>query len=431
MTMSLLKVVISLALFTNPALAENCESNTIAKELSELSCDSKKIHLTFDDGPDPLVTPIIGRKLKERGVQGSFYVSTTNLRPGERNDVLLDLMKQGHLIASHGHQHHPHDLRLIKTKDGHQSDPNGLSAKESEKEIALSFKLLNDATDGKYSKQEFNLFRFPYGRGASPSAQELQLKKTYGEIAPGRTFKGPVPKDENYAVNLNEYRSFRSEALQRVHANGADHVGWNYDSHDSSSEVAHKAKADPDWYTKKVLKEICSSRKNTIMALFHDRGKSFNATTIGDIIDAGRCLGAKFVGHKELLKDKDFLVNTGVLQEAPKLDGEQIEWAIRNIASSIDPNSSAPICEGPDLKDKGCLSSNGRTYGHCQGEDSVCVHGRWKSKSDPIVNKVCFRSCYSEYAKKTYQHCEGEDSICVNGKWESKTSEAAKRACNQ
>jgi len=165
-------------------------------------------------------------------------------------------------------------------------------------------------------------------------------------------------------------------------------------------------------------------------ALFHDRGKLFNAETIGDIIDAGRCLGAKFVGHKELLSEKDFLVNTGVLQEAPRLEGAQTEWAIRNIASSIDPNLPTPICADPAHEGEACLSSNGKTYKHCQGEDSICLHGKWKPKSDALVKDACFRSCYSEYAKKSFNHCEGEDSICVNGKWESLASEAAKRACN-
>lgn len=423
-------ILFSFLAFSFSAKANDCAKDPIVKALADLNCSNKRAHLTFDDGPDKSVTPRLSKELKKRNVQGTFYVSTSNLKEGEKSQVLADLLADGHILGSHGHSHNAHDLRLLKTEGGYLCDPSSLTAEESKKEIEKSFALLDQATAGNFSKQKNRLFRFPYGRGASPSPVEMQIMKTKGKLRPGERIEGEIAKDADYKNDLAEYRKFRSEALQRVHSFGADHIGWNYDSRDSSTEVATRATKDPEWFAQKVVKELCSSPQNSIVALFHDRGKPFAPKAIGRIIDAGRCLGANFVSYEDLLSEKDFLVNTGVIQESPKLDNAPTEWAIRNIASAVSPSLDAPSCEAKNGKALTCLSENGKTYGHCEGEDSICVHGVWKSKRDEAVEKACRKKCYSEYAKRYFSHCEGEDSICVNGLWESKDSQKAINACH-
>ncbi|MBC75018.1 MAG: hypothetical protein CME64_03305 [Halobacteriovoraceae bacterium] len=418
---------------TNSAYSASCSSNQNFRELKSLraQCASKSVHLTFDDGPDPKVTPRILSSLNRKKVKASFYVSTTNLKPGEKNETLISMIRTGHVVASHGHEHKAHDLRVI----GSKCDPHILTASQSERQIERSLSLLQSATAGLFNRQPHKLFRFPYGRGASPSAKELGLMLRHGQsksACSSKRLKHAAPLErESYKQSIQEYRRFKSKALQRVHESSRDHVGWNFDSGDSNPNVAKKAKSNPDWYVKRTLKNMCQSRSNVLIALFHDRGKDFNADTLDKLIDTARCLGIDFISYDEALRHKEYLANTGVLQEAPKEENDILGSFIEDILNKEEHQKhfSKTCSDDHDHSFNTCLSSNGKTYQQCQGESSVCVNGQWLSKTDPVAIKRCgFRNCYSKYTKKTYRHCEGSNSICVNGEWLKKSK--AKSICN-
>jgi peptidoglycan/xylan/chitin deacetylase (PgdA/CDA1 family) len=63
----------------------------------------KSVSLTFDDGPDPVKTPLILEGLKKYKVKATFFCLGKNL---QGNEQLLKLMHdEGHLIGNHSFRH--------------------------------------------------------------------------------------------------------------------------------------------------------------------------------------------------------------------------------------------------------------------------------------------------------------------------------------
>lgn len=65
--------------------------------------ETKKIALTFDDGPHPYYTEQLLDGLKERGVVATFFVTGEHakLHP----DVIARMAEEGHLIGNHTYSH--------------------------------------------------------------------------------------------------------------------------------------------------------------------------------------------------------------------------------------------------------------------------------------------------------------------------------------
>ena len=62
-----------------------------------------KVHLTFDDGPDPDVTPQVLNILKQENVTATFFVLGEN---AEKHPRIIEIMKsEGHQVANHGFAH--------------------------------------------------------------------------------------------------------------------------------------------------------------------------------------------------------------------------------------------------------------------------------------------------------------------------------------
>ncbi len=59
--------------------------------------------LTFDDGPDPEVTPHIARLLEERGHRATFFV--VGERAERHPDLLRELVERGHDVGVHSYDH--------------------------------------------------------------------------------------------------------------------------------------------------------------------------------------------------------------------------------------------------------------------------------------------------------------------------------------
>ena len=65
----------------------------------------KKITLTFDDGPNPLATPLILKILKEENIKATFFVIGSNAK--KYPDLLKEMVKDGHEIEVHSWHHYP------------------------------------------------------------------------------------------------------------------------------------------------------------------------------------------------------------------------------------------------------------------------------------------------------------------------------------
>lgn len=371
-------------LLSFPALASEC-SFLSHRELGRqvlaafsrtpFSCQPNAVHMTFDDGPSPSVTPDLLKELSRRNVKASFFITTTNLenshpRREDNRRIIQNILGQGHLLASHGHNHDAHDLRI----DGNGNVlSSGMSNAEREREVQRSTSLLDEASGGAFSRQKTQLFRFPYGRGAMPSERELNRMVQDGLIH---------LEGNSYAERLREYRRI-SPALQVTAHAGFSHLGWNHDSRDSAlgGNISGTRLTN---YILENLRSLCSPSRVTKVALFHDI-KPFNKEAIPVILDLGKCLGLNFISAGQMLRERESLVDTGVL--IPR--ESTIAAPARTIEELIARFSGGPRvenCDSDDAKNKTCYSQyTQRNYRHCEGESSICFEGRWYAAHDPIV----------------------------------------------
>lgn len=73
------------------------------RRLPPTSIEKNEIALTFDDGPDPEVTPRVLDLLDSTGHTASFYV--VGERAVKYPDVIQHIVKRGHAVENHSHQH--------------------------------------------------------------------------------------------------------------------------------------------------------------------------------------------------------------------------------------------------------------------------------------------------------------------------------------
>lgn len=67
--------------------------------------DSDKIYLSYDDGPDPIHTPVLLDILEKENIRATFFVIG---KKAEKHPELLQSMREkGHLIANHTYSHPP------------------------------------------------------------------------------------------------------------------------------------------------------------------------------------------------------------------------------------------------------------------------------------------------------------------------------------
>jgi len=64
---------------------------------------NKEIWLTFDDGPDPEITPWILSVLKEEKVKATFFLVGQQIE--EFPGLVGEIVKEGHTIANHSYSH--------------------------------------------------------------------------------------------------------------------------------------------------------------------------------------------------------------------------------------------------------------------------------------------------------------------------------------
>ena len=111
---------------------------------------NKEIWLTFDDGPDPEITPWILSVLKKEKVKATFFLVGEQI--GEFPELVGAIIKGGHIIANHSYSH----------KNG------WLCAKE---------KYIEDIEKCQELMPNNKLFRPPYGK--ITKAQIALLKEKY------------------------------------------------------------------------------------------------------------------------------------------------------------------------------------------------------------------------------------------------------------
>jgi len=63
----------------------------------------KAVAVTFDDGPDPLTTPLLLELLLKRQIKATFFV--TGKKAAAHPDLIEEIVRQGHLVGNHSYKH--------------------------------------------------------------------------------------------------------------------------------------------------------------------------------------------------------------------------------------------------------------------------------------------------------------------------------------
>lgn len=107
---------------------------------------TKKVVLTFDDGPDTVNTPRLLAILKKYNVKATFFMLSEKFN-AKTLPLIKDVAAQGHIVASHHHDH--------ENNNGKDESTYRASLKESIINVA---KVVEEFSPGKEI-----YYRFPYG----------------------------------------------------------------------------------------------------------------------------------------------------------------------------------------------------------------------------------------------------------------------------
>lgn len=176
------------------------------------------VTLTFDDGPNPTLTPKVLDILKTQNVKATFFVLGDHFPGGKSNpsnkssyDILDREKREGHYIGSHTYSHLAH---------------NTLSEEKARENINKGTEVLKDYLSP--------VLRLPYGAGSFHASTPAQQEKN------------------NMVMGL-------------VKSSGFSHVGWDIDTNDW--DVKKRAQVLPS-----MMKQICAEKGGII--LFHDIQKN-------------------------------------------------------------------------------------------------------------------------------------------------------------
>ena len=203
--------------------------------------DTKKVYLTFDDGPSKTVTIPILDILKQENVKATFFVL------GSRVELYPDIVKreyeENHYIASHGYSHVYSQI---------YASPQSVVDEYNKSVIAIR----NAIGQPEY---EPHLFRFP---GGYPGGKYFAIKQEAGQI---------------------------------LEQNGVLHVDWNALTSDAAGAKT----------TEEFLSELARTvgTKQNVVVLMHDAGnKKATAEALPQIIAFFRDRGYEFDNFYSIIK---------------------------------------------------------------------------------------------------------------------------------
>lgn len=117
----------------------------------DIETKEKVLHLTFDDGPTPEITPWVLDTLKQHQAKATFFCIGNNIQ--KHPEIFKQIVDDGHLIGNHTFNH----LKGWKT----DLDTYIHNTLETETEIL------------KHTSPPSKLFRPPYGRIKNKQAKKL------------------------------------------------------------------------------------------------------------------------------------------------------------------------------------------------------------------------------------------------------------------
>ncbi len=219
--------------------SEKYDAYPLSYNIDQIGAATKKIAISFDDGPDPQWTPKILDILKKEGVPATFFV--IGLNASQDPQLLRREYAEGHAIGNHTYTHPAWDE---------------ISKNQARWELNLTQRLIESTLGVKTI-----LFRPPYGIDHQPEYAE--------EVS-----QLPFAQDMGYVI-----------------------VGQKIDPHDWQ---VINGKPNP---AQEIVDEVMQQANDGNIILFHDGGGDRSQTVLAlpQVIDALRAKGYSFVSVSDLL----------------------------------------------------------------------------------------------------------------------------------
>lgn len=203
--------------------------------------DTKRVFLTFDDGPSETVTSLILDTLKKEKIKATFFMlgSRVELQP----EIAKRAYREGHYLASHGYSHIYSQIYA------------------SPQSVIDEYNRSITAIRNAIGEQEYNphLFRFPGGYWGG------------------------------------KYESIKKQANQLLEQNDIMHVDWNALTSDSAGAKT----------TEEFISELEKTvpKHNSVVVLMHDAGnKTTTAEALPTIIQYFKDRGFEFENFYSIIK---------------------------------------------------------------------------------------------------------------------------------
>ncbi len=203
--------------------------------------DTKRVFLTFDDGPSKTVTPVVLDTLKKENIKATFFLL------GSRVELEPELVKreynEGHYLASHGYSHVYSQIYA------------------SPQSVIDEYNISVTAIRNAIGEQEYNphLFRFPGGYWGG------------------------------------KYAEVKKQAKQLLDQNNILHIDWNALTSDAAGAKT----------TEQFIAELEKTvpKHNSVVVLMHDAGnKQATANALPTIIKYFRDRGFEFENFYSIIK---------------------------------------------------------------------------------------------------------------------------------
>ena len=203
--------------------------------------DTKRVFLTFDDGPSKTVTPVVLDTLKKENIKATFFLL------GSRVELEPELVKreynEGHYLASHGYSHVYSQIYA------------------SPQSVIDEYNISVTAIRNAIGEQEYNphLFRFPGGYWGG------------------------------------KYAEVKKQAKQLLDENDILHIDWNALTSDAAGAKT----------TEQFIAELEKTvpKHNSVVVLMHDAGnKQATANALPTIIKYFRDRGFEFENFYSIIK---------------------------------------------------------------------------------------------------------------------------------
>ena len=203
--------------------------------------DTKRVFLTFDDGPSKTVTPVVLDTLKKENIKATFFLL------GSRVELEPELVKreynEGHYLASHGYTHVYSQIYA------------------SPQSVIDEYNRSVTAIRNAIGEQEYNphLFRFPGGYWGG------------------------------------KYAEVKKQAKQLIDQNNILHIDWNALTSDAAGAKT----------TEQFIAELEKTvpKHNSVVVLMHDAGnKQATANALPTIIKYFRDRGFEFENFYSIIK---------------------------------------------------------------------------------------------------------------------------------